>query len=274
MDILKPLAIGAVLAAGWAPPPAFAQATSQPKQTQVWGLQGLRAGYCVRFLVDPGAASRELKPGFRLVSGSQDRALHPALQRVIQSQPEFATWIPSALCFYFTDAVQVGSRRVAEKDPRHQQMIAAWSLATQEEKSGARRDLMLGVFSARGSLTRAAEAGGVRLHEAQASVLDSAGASNDSYTIKLERTSLAWRGRPTGDSTRVARPIEESWSMAGLRGGVWAVQLHMSPAWSRALVGSLAVEGKGDLAKVMKVSPIRFVGPLYWGGAGELRFSR
>jgi hypothetical protein len=52
------------------------------------------------------------------------------------------------------------------------------------------------------------------------------------------------------------------------------VRLVLTPTWSRALVGSLRVEGKGDLAKLLKASPIRFVGPLYRGGGGELRFTR
>jgi hypothetical protein len=274
MGILKPLAFGAAVAACCVPSVLSAQASADQRQSQVWGLQGLRSGYCVRFVIDQRAATRELKPGFRVVPASQDAALHPALQHLIQGQPEFAGWVPSSLCFYFTDAVQVGNRRVVEKNPRNQQMLAVWTLATQEERSGSRRDLALGIFSGRGSLIHAAEAAGVRLHEADAAVLDSADSANDVYTIKLERTSLMWRGRPTGDSSRVERPIEESWLVPGVRGGVWAVRLMLSPVWSRPLVGSLTVEGKGDLAKALKASPIRFVGPLYRSGAGELRFSR
>jgi hypothetical protein len=274
MPILKPLAFGAAVAACAVPARLPAQATGEQKQAQVWGLQGLRTGYCVRFLMEPKAVSGELKGGFRAIPASQDRSLHPALQQTIKGQPEFATWIPSSLCFYYTDAVQIGARRVVEKNPRNQQMIAVWTLATQEEKSAARRDLALGIFSGRGSLIRAAEAAGVRLHEAHAAVIDSADTSNDVYNVKLERTTVVWRGRPTGDSTRVGQAIEESWLVPGTRAGVWAVQMVLHPAWSQPLVGSLAVEGKGDLSKALKKSPIRFVGPLYRGGTGELRFSR
>jgi hypothetical protein len=274
MPILKPLALGAAVAACCLPARLIAQAAGEQKQSQVWGLQGLRTGYCVRFLIEPKAASGELKSGFRLIPAGQDRSLHPALQQTIKAQTEFSTWVPSSLCFYYTDAVQIGPRRVVEKNPRNQQLIAVWSLATQEEKSAARRDLALGIFSGRGSLNRAAEAAGVRLQEAHATVIDSADTSNDVYTVKLERTSLVWRGRPTGDSTRVEQPIEESWSVPGVRAGVWAVRMVLHPAWSRPLVGSLSVEGKGDLSKALKKSPIRFVGPLYRGGTGELRFNR
>ena len=273
MRTVKPFAVGMAVAC-WVPLSLSAQAAGEPKQTQVWTLQGLGSSYCVRFAIEPRAAARELRNGFRLVPANQDGTLHPALKQLVQQQPELASWSPSQLCFYFSDAVQVGTRRVAEKNVRNQQMLAVWTVAAQEEKSGARRDLAIEVFSARGPLRRAAEAAGVRLHESDASVVDSADASNDVYRIKLERTSLVWRGRPTGDSTRVERPIQETWSMPGLRAGIWAVQFTYQPSWSRPVVGSLMVEGKGDLAKALKASPIRFVGPLYRGGTAGLRFTR
>jgi hypothetical protein len=272
MSTLKPLVVLGVAVATSIPPAAVAQALKE-KEAQIWGLPDLRTSYCVRFVIEPRIASHELKNGFRLVPASQHRMLHPALQQLIQHQPEFGSWSPSELCFYFSDAVQVGTHRVAEKNVRKQQMLAVWTIATQEEKSGARRDLALGIFG-RGGLKRAAEIAGVRLHEATATVVDSADNANDVYSIKLERTSVIWRGRPAGDSTRVERGIQESWSVTGVRTGVWAGDFRYQPQWSRALVGSLTVQGKGDLAKALKGSPIRFVGPLYRGGSAELRFTR
>jgi hypothetical protein len=269
----KPFVLGVAVAI-CVPPALWAQGTGEQKQTQVWTLQGLGSSYCVRFAIEPHAAARELRNGFRLIPAGRDPTLHSSLKQVIQQQPEFAAWSPSQLCFYFSDAVQVGTRRVAEKNVRNQQMLAVWTIAAQEEKSGARRDLAIEVFSARGPLRRAAEGVGVRLHESNAAVVDSADASNDVYRIKLERTSVIWRGRPTRDSSRVEQPIRETWSLPGLRSGIWSVQFTQQPSWSRPLVGSLMVEGKGDLAKALKASPIRFVGPLYRGGAAELRFSR
>jgi hypothetical protein len=273
MGTVKPFTLGVAVAA-CVPSPVAAQAVKDQKEAQVWSIPELRTGYCVRFAIEPRAASRELKKAFRLVPASEDRNLNPALQQMIQHQPEFASWSPSDLCFYFGDAVQMGTRRVAEKNARNQQMLAVWTIAAQDEKSRRRQDLVLGIFSARSSLRRAAEAAGVRLHEADVAVVDSADSANDIYTIKLERTSLIWRGRPTGDSTRMDRVLQESWQVPGMRSGVWSVEFKYQPQWSRALVGSLTVEGKGDLAKALKASPIRFVGPLYQGGRAELRFNR
>jgi hypothetical protein len=265
----KPLSLG-LAAVCWMPSLLGAQAQ---KESLVLSLQGLRTGYCVRFLMEPRSAARELKSGFRLIPANQDRNLHTALQRLVQQQAEFGSWSPSKVCFYFSDAVQIGTRRITER--RAHQMLAVWTLATQEERGGGRRDLALGMFSARSIARRAVESGGVRIHEANASVVDSAEGATDLYQVKLERTSLIWRGRPTRDSTRVQAPIEESWAAPQARGpALWSVSFSYRPVWTRLLVGSLTVEGKGDLAKALKASPIRFVGPLYSAGSGELKFSR
>jgi len=256
-------------------PALAAQARTDVRESQRWEFQGIRAGYCIRFLVEPRTAARALEKGLRAVRADQDPTLHPALQQVIRGQPEFSAWAPSSLCFYFSDAVQVGTRRITDKNPRNFLMIALWTLGAQQQSGGSRRDLALDLYANRGNLIRAAESGRIRLREAKAVLTEQPDPTPDVYVMKLGGTLLTWRGRPTGDSTRVERPIEESWSVPGLRGsGAWAVHLAISPTWSRPLLGSLSVEGKGDLAKALKGSPIRFVGPLYHGGAGEIRFSR
>jgi hypothetical protein len=228
----------------------------------------------VRFLVDPKRAAGDLKQGFLLVRADQDETLHSALRQVVQSQPEFAPWVPSSLCFYYTDAVQVGGRRIAERDPRIAQMVGIWSLAAVEQGSGARRDLVLDMYASRERLRTAAAANLVQLHEAEAGFRAATDTSGTEYRQTIGKTQLVWSGRTTGDSSRIERPIVEAWRVPGVRGVTWSAQLSLSPAWARGLAGSLRVEGKGDLAKALKASPIRFVGPFYRGGGGELRFTR
>jgi hypothetical protein len=113
------------------------------------------------------------------------------------------------------------------------------------------------------------------MDEVRAEVVAAADTVPDAYNVKIGKTLLVWNGRPARDSTRVTQPIVESWSMVGLRSlGIWQTELELLPQWTQALVGSLRVEGKGDLAKALKASPIRFVGPLYRGGGAKLRFRR
>ena len=229
----------------------------------------------MRFLVDPETAGRELKDrGLHLLRADRDEALHPALKQVVQSQPEFAGWTPSSLCFYYTDAVQVSGRRIAERNARLAQMIGVWSLGAVEQGSGARRDLALDMYASRERLRSAASAELVMLHEAEAGFQAPTDSSGTEYRQKIGKTQLVWSGRTAGDSTLTEEPIAERWQVPGARGVTWSAQLILTPKSSRALVGSLRVEGKGDLAKMLKASPIRFVGPFYHGGGGQLRFTR
>jgi hypothetical protein len=268
------IVLGTVVAACCFASLLCAQAQPQPNEADTWRLQGLRNGYCVRFLVEPEAATRQLTGGFTALRAQQDSTLHPALQQVIRSQPEFASWTPSKLCLYYLDAVQVGKRRIAEHDPRNYELIGVWTLAAQEQGTGTRRDLVLDMFASQSNLLNAAELAHVRLHEIHSSYSGPPDTTLNVYNLKIGKTQVTWAGRPVGDSTRVRQPQLERWSVAGLHGGVKTAELLISPAWSRGVVGSLSVEGKGDLSKLLRGSPIRFVGPLYRGGTGELRFSR
>jgi hypothetical protein len=249
-------------------------AEDREARARIWSLRGIRAEYCVRFLISPNAASRKLKDGYALVRADQDPHLHSALQHTVRGQPEFAGWVGSRLCFYFTDTLQLDRRRFIEEDRRKHQMIGVWTLATKDVESGTRRDQALDLYASRGNLRRAAEGSGIRLREAESAFTGWADTTADTHQAKFDKTLLIWRGRPADDSTRVAQPFEESWSVSGLRASTWSARLIMRPQWSRLMVGSLTVEGKGDLAKALKASPIRFVGPLYWGGAAEIRFTR
>lgn len=262
------------IVASWSSPQLLAQTSNDQNASRNWRLQGLRSGYCVRFLIEPEEATKKQKPGLVPIAAQQDSSIHPALNRVIRNQPEFAAWVPSRVCFYFMDAVDIGKHRIRARDRRSSQMIGVWTLAARERQGGARRDIALELYSSRSGLLRAAEIAQVRMQEADAAVSRLADTTADSYSIKVRKNLLVWQGRATGDSSRVEQSLEERWWVNGLRTSVGSARLLLKPAWSWSLVGSLRVEGKGDLAQALKASPIRFVGPLYRGGSGELRFSR
>ncbi len=254
--------------------PLAAQGPAGGGEGPLWTLEGLSAGQCIRFLMDPGVARKQLRDGVRLLRADQAKSLHPALGSVIEGQPEFGSWIPSSLCLFYVDAVHLGRRRHGDKDPRKHQLIGVWTLASAEPGSGARRDLVLDFFGTRGDLVRAAGLAKVKFSDAKSRVSKVAGSGNELREIRMGKTRLVWNGRPAGDSTRVEQPIEELWLAKGTSGTVWRVNAVLEPAWSRPLVGVLSVEGKDDLAKALKGSPTRFVGPAYYGGGGRLRFSR
>jgi hypothetical protein len=253
--------------------PVRGQEAVAGRQGPVWTLEGLQVGQCVRFLMDPGAAAKHLRPGSRLLRADQVQTLHSTLQSVIDQQPEFASWAPASLCLYYADAIRLGARRFRSKDPRKRQMLGVWTLAATEQ-GGSRRDLVLELFGASGELAHSAEQAKVKFREARSSRTKPAQSENDVYGVRMGKTHLIWNGRATGDSTRVPGPLRELWLTRGTSGTMWRVQATLQPTWMRPLVGVLTVEGKDDLAKALKASPTRFVGPLYFGGSAELRFSR
>jgi len=253
--------------------PLRGQEAAAGRQGPVWTLEGLQVGQCVRFLMDPGTAAKQLRPGSRLLRADQVETLHSTLQSVIDQQPEFASWAPASLCLYYSDAIRLGARRLGSKDPRRRQMLGVWAVAATEQ-GGSRRDLVLELFGASGELAHSAEQTKVKLREAQSSLSKPTQRENDLYTVRVGKTRLIWNGRATGDSTRVTGPVRELWLTRGASGTMWRVQATLQPTWMRPLVGVLTVEGKDDLAKALKASPTRFVGPLYFGGTAEFRFSR
>jgi hypothetical protein len=252
----------------------MAQASAERREGPVWTLQGLRSGQCIRFLLDPTVQRRALHEGTRFIPASQDETLHPALRSVIAEQPEFAAWTPSSLCLFYVDALDLAGHRFGGKDPRKPQMIGLWTAAATGQGGPARRDIVLDFFGAGGGLVQAAAYGKVKLSKAESSVSKVPGTDKDLYEVKVGKTRLAWNGRAAGDSTQVERSIQESWLTKGTTGMIWRVEATLKPEWSWPLVGVLSVEGKDDLATALKASPIRFVGPLYRGGGGELHFSR
>jgi hypothetical protein len=152
-------------------------------------------------------------------------------------------------------------------------MLGVWLVAATEQ-GGSRRDLVLELFGAGGELAHSAQQAKVKVREARSSRSRPAQSENDLYDVRVGKTRLIWNGRAAGDSTRVERPLRELWLARGASGTMWRIQTTLQPTWTRPLVGVLTVEGKDDLAKALKASPTRFVGPLYFGGGAELRFAR
>ncbi len=265
-------ALGLAVAALCIWSPSSAQEAGANQDGPVWTLEGLRSGQCVRFLMEPGTAGKHVKPGVRLLRADQDSSLHPVLHTIIGEQTEFARWVPSSLCIFYSDAIRLSGRRLGSKDPRKKRMFGFWTVAA-IEPAGTRQDLVLELFGGDGSLVRAAEMGKIKLREARSTVSKPAGTDNDLYDVQVGKTRLIWNGRASGDSSAVG-PIQERWLTRGTSGTFWRVSASLRAGWTRPLVGVLTVEGKDDLARALKTSPTRFVGPLYLGGEGELRFYR
>jgi hypothetical protein len=275
------VAFGLAACAGLRSSPTLAQEDPARGKALVWQLEDLRSGFCVQLLLDSSTVARGLAADLRPIRADQMPDLHPAIRGVVQTQPEFAGWIPSKLCLYYFSGVDAGAARVRSKDARKAPLLAAWTAAAAEAGSGARREVALEFVSGSGRLSRAAQGAGLNLVEARSViglvpyVSEEGVPSGDTrYQLKIGKTLITWDGKPTGDSTRVKEPIEADWLTRGRRAGWWHARLRIVPGWSRGMAGSLRVQGKDAFAKALKASPIRFVGPLYSQGGGELQFER
>jgi hypothetical protein len=242
----------------------------------------------VQLLVDSSTVARGLAPGLHPVRADQLPDLHPAIRGVVQTQPEYASWVPSKLCLYYFAGVDAGAARVHSKDSRKAPLLAAWTAAAAEVGSGTRRDVALEFVSGSGRLSRAAQGAGLNLVEARSVIgmvpfvsEEGLPSSDTRYQLKIGKTLITWDGRPVGDSTRVDEPIQTDWLARGRRSESgsrradwWHARLLLAPAWSRGMAGSLRVQGKDAFAEALKASPIRFVGPVYSQGGGEIHFDR
>jgi hypothetical protein len=130
-------------------------------------------------------------------------------------------------------------------------------------------------------LIRSGRLAGQTIHEVQTKLgkvpeVDENGVSSgdDRFQVKVGKTLVTWDGHQAADSAKASGSVEIAWASTPGGPGKGNGSLTLTPQWASAMVGSLKVEGKDDLAKALKGSPVRFVGPLYRGGGGEVRLGR
>lgn len=256
-------------------------AQSGDSEARGWRLAGLRSCFCVQLLLDPASeVLHELPTGYTLVAASQADNLHRSLRDVVEGQPEFASWSPSRLCFQAVDTIRTSEFTLGDRSGRHPQLLAVWTV-TAAGPDGAARDVALQLFANSQRLIRSARLAGQPIQEARLKVgkvpeEDENGvpSSDDRFEVKLGKATVTWDGRLARDSVAVQAPLETAWTAMAARGALVKGRLTLSPATSRAMVGSLKVDGKDEFAKALKSSPTRFAGPAYHGGGGTISFER
>jgi hypothetical protein len=262
--------LAAALALGAVPLVAQTDALGE----EVWRIGGLRNGFCVLLLVEPQSVSSSLPAGLRLVPAGEAEDLHPALKSELRSRPELGTWSPSHLCFYAVDTIQTDDYVLRDKSGRKRQILALWTVSAVETGSGAKRDAALLVLATSGRLIRSGRLVGQVIGKVEGTLgkapeVDENGvpSGDDRFELKVGKTTLTWDGRQTNDSAETTGSVEVAWAGPGKGWG----SLSLTPRWAAPMIGALQVKGKDGLAKALQTSPVRFVGPLYRGGGGEVR---
>jgi hypothetical protein len=246
-----------------------------------WAVSGIRTAFCVEFLLDPRSEElRDFPRGYRPAPASAVSDLHLSLRDVVQSQPEYAAWSPSRVCFVAADTVLAKDVRLEDRKGKHPQLVGVWTVAA-TSPSGQPQDVALGVFANSGRLSRSAGFAGQRVRDAslkmgKVPVVDVNGvpSPDDRFLVKVVGTTLTWDGRWAADSTLVAEPVRSAWIGPAIKGGLTSGRLELRPVSAHAMVGSLKIDGKDAFAKALRASPTRFAGPAYRGGSAQISFTR
>jgi hypothetical protein len=242
-----------------------------------WRLSDVRKIFCVQWLLNPDSLRTKLPRGVRLLPADTNAGLHPALRRVVANQPEYRSWTPSALCFYRMGEVVAESKTIqGGSDSARAPVLGIWTVAAETGATGP-RNLALQLRANDGDLREAGEQAGLEFERLTISVGpvprdDGPPRPGETrYQIRFGKTLLVWDGRLREDTTGTGAPVAWTWQAVRVKGGWLTGALTLAPEVSNMMIGSLRVEGKDPLARALQASPIRYVGPAYQGGEGELR---
>jgi len=235
-----------------------------------WKFGNLQQGYCITFLVSPADAPGVLPDDAQptRLDGMTDAP--PALARLLQDQPEYGSWMPAAVCIYrFGRADGAGRELVAATG--ESEMIGAIlfgaRVAAAQPANGMSASLL---FTNDKRITKSTDSSRVAFRQVKATFGKAAHGDDERHVISFGKTTLIWDGHAATDSVTLTSPIERVWVLEGSRNRPVLLRWTVSAVSSRSMVGALVVQGKDRLAKVMRSSPIRYLGPVYQGGIAQL----
>jgi hypothetical protein len=238
--------------------------------TEPWQFGNLQQGYCVTFLVSPEDAPGVLPDDAQPVRLDAMPDLTPVLARVLADQPEYGAWMPAALCVYRFGRAASGSLQLVAADESSEMIgiLGYWArVAPNQPPNGLAVSM---IFTNDKWAAKATDTTATPFRLVKASFGKAAHGDEERHVIELGKTKLIWDGHPAGDSARSDAPVERVWVVQGPRGRPVLLRWSLSTTSSRSMVGALVIIGKDKLAKLLRRSPIRFLGPMYQGGSGQL----
>jgi hypothetical protein len=259
-------------------PAASAQESTQVLQD--WTLQNVRAAWCVHFLMDSAAADKELPKEFRTVRASEFPELSPAVRTLMTGEPEYQGWVPAQWCSFYFDQAQIGDQTMGDPNPdlSKTQYVGVWligSVPASERQSPVKPSYYIATMrTPNWRLIRLAETALIRMEYAEPHIGKVPEGVDDRYRIEMGRTIITFDGHLAGDSASTASLSEQTWWSLGSRGARIVAQLRMQAEKRQNVAGTLQIAGNDDLAKSLRASPIRMVGPMQWGGTGTISFAR
>ena len=257
-----------------------AAAAQQSQALQEWTLQNVRAAFCVHFLMDSAKADKELPKDYRTVRASDFPELSPAIRNLIAGEPEYQGWVPAEWCSIYYDQVTIGDQTLGDANPElgETQYLGAWligAMPVHETGPPAKASYFIATMrTPNWRMIRLAETSFIRMEYAEPAIGKVPEGLDDRYRVEMGRTIITWDGHLAGDSASGAPRMEQTWHSINSRGVKIRAVVNLTPEKRQNVAGSLQIAGNDDLAKSLRASPIRMVGPIDWGGAGTLSFVR
>lgn len=250
------------------------RATAQVSESQ-WVLQDSRGGFCIWYLASP-ATAKDLAPrDTPLAAAGTGAGLPAGLVRLLEDDRQFSNWIPAVVCIGLYGSAAVDGRVVAEGKANRPVVVVLSALAASAPAGVSTAEYYLADFriGGPGLLGRAAETARVPAARVDVAMEKGEGDQDDLVNVKLDGTRISWSGHPFG-TARVGTTRSMSFGYGTVKSGVSELSLRAEGHHVRDLIGGLRVEGKDELAKAMKSSPLRIVAGYEEGGRTELMFRR
>jgi len=266
-----------ILALGASSSPVRLEGQNAPDPKARWSMAGLRTGFCIDFLMDSTAATKQVRKvdkGYVVVPAAYYRRLNPALEGLVGRRPEFAQWIPASLCIISANSVTVGGRTVSDDDPDKRQMVGFWGVAARPADELLSDSVMVVpvLFTSNHRIDRNSELDGLRVDTVKEDRGDMPDTPGDRfYHVRIKKADIHWVGHMAG-SPVAGEARRWTLMLKGTKNSSWLADVWIEPAETQFVVGSLRIEGKDDLAKALKGSPMRMQGPAFWGGDGGFDF--
>lgn len=256
-----------------------AAVAAQDQNAQSWQLRNLRARWCVYFLMDSATAEKKLPGGYSPRSAQGFPGLSPAITRLIHDEPTYTNWIPAQLCASHFDRALVDEHPVGDSAASldKAQALITWLIGAggpSVEGESQPTYYIAELRSDNWRLLRQGELWALRGDRAEPTVGKVPESTEDLYQVRIGRTVVTWEGHLAGDSASAAAPVEENWYTTSTRNSRIRATARFTPDSAQSVAGTLRIVGKDDLAKSLRASPIRMVGPMMWGGGGSIQFTK
>jgi hypothetical protein len=237
-----------------------------------WSLEGNRGSYCIWYLADPDLARGMVPSNIVLAPAGTGAGLPPLLARTVQDEPRFAPWIPGAICIAAFDRVTSGGRTLAQGKADRPVIVATNSLsASQARGFPTASSYLIDFMTDQRSLVRAADAAGIGMDGISVVTRQQVGADDPRVSIVVAGVQIIWSGHAIGDSG-VGKTRSVSFGYGSGRAAARLIELQSAPGTTRLMAGTLEVDGRNALARALKASPVRAIGPEESGGTVTLTF--